>query len=140
MTTNKTSFFREVDHFHFLREQVLPGLHVPRMRFWSAACCSGEEPYSLARILVREHVAAVRAEGRGRILGDRHPRGCSTRPFRRVTHRMPWTRSVAGVPEILPRTAQRPLRQLPGGRAVRTLVHFADLNLMDPWPMNRPSR
>ena len=55
MTTNKTSFFREVDHFHFLREQVLPGLNMPRVRFWSAACSSGEEPYTLA-ILLREHL------------------------------------------------------------------------------------
>jgi hypothetical protein len=55
MTTNKTSFFREVDHFHFLREHVLPGLNMPRLRFWSAACSSGEEPYTLA-ILLREHL------------------------------------------------------------------------------------
>src|SRR5512138_1541383 len=42
MTTNKTSFFRESDHFAFLRETVLPAASGPRLRVWSAACSSGE--------------------------------------------------------------------------------------------------
>jgi chemotaxis protein methyltransferase CheR len=61
MTTNKTSFFREAEHFHYLRDRMLPGLTAARVRFWSAACSSGEEPYSLA-MLICEHVAGV--EGR----------------------------------------------------------------------------
>ncbi len=60
ISTNLTSFFREESHFHKLRE-VVPamiaasgsGLHVPRLRIWSAGCSTGEEPYSLA-ITVRE--------------------------------------------------------------------------------------
>jgi chemotaxis protein methyltransferase CheR len=58
MTTNKTSFFREIEHFIYLRETVLPQLKERRMRFWSAACSSGEEPYSLA-MLLREHLADI---------------------------------------------------------------------------------
>jgi len=56
MTTNKTSFFREAEHFNYLRDQVLPGLQSHRLRFWSAACSSGEEPYTLA-IWLREHMS-----------------------------------------------------------------------------------
>ena len=52
ITTNKTSFFREIDHFHFLREKVLPNLTNRRIRFWSAGCSSGEEPFSLAMLLL----------------------------------------------------------------------------------------
>ena len=51
ITTNKTGFFREMEHFNFLRENVLPELKNPKMRFWSAACSSGEEAFSLAILL-----------------------------------------------------------------------------------------
>src|ERR1700756_2573104 len=49
LTTNHTSFFREPAHFDFLVQRVFadqPG-RVP-MRIWSAACSTGEEPYSIA--------------------------------------------------------------------------------------------
>lgn len=53
MTTNKTGFFREASHFRFLRDQIFPTLapgprNRLRIRFWSAGCSTGEEPYSLA--------------------------------------------------------------------------------------------
>lgn len=52
LTTNETYFFREPKHFDWLREQ-LPQLQRPgrTFRLWSAACSSGEEPYSLAMLL-----------------------------------------------------------------------------------------
>jgi len=51
ITTNKTSFFREPAHFDYLAEKIVPQLKNKRIRFWSAACSSGEEPYSLAMLL-----------------------------------------------------------------------------------------
>lgn len=51
LTTNKTSFFREIQHFEFLRDRVLPNIRDKRLRIWSAACSSGEEPYSIAMLL-----------------------------------------------------------------------------------------
>ena len=53
LTTNKTNFFREPQHFTFLVQHVLPPLQATgqAMRFWSAGCSSGEEPYSLAMTL-----------------------------------------------------------------------------------------
>ncbi len=58
VTTNKTEFFREPQHFEYLIEYVLPelidkkgaGIRRPLM-VWSAACSSGEEPYTLAMVL-----------------------------------------------------------------------------------------
>ena len=52
LTTNETYFFREPKHFYFLRNQVL-AKHKPGhlFRVWSAACSSGEEPYSIAMML-----------------------------------------------------------------------------------------
>jgi chemotaxis protein methyltransferase CheR len=53
ITTNKTDFFREPAHFHYLRETVLPELAGLGAGFkaWSAGCSSGEEPYTLAMVL-----------------------------------------------------------------------------------------
>ena len=52
LTTNKTSFFRERAHFRFLRDHIsdLRARFGP-LRVWSAACSSGEEPYSLSILL-----------------------------------------------------------------------------------------
>ena len=59
MTINETSFFRDGRPFELLRTELLPRLIEQRMstrklRFWSAACSTGQEAYSLA-MLVREH-------------------------------------------------------------------------------------
>ena len=52
LTTNETYFFREPRHFDILREEILPQRESSRIfRIWSAACSSGEEPYSLAMML-----------------------------------------------------------------------------------------
>lgn len=49
LTTNYTHFLREKDHFEFLVGTALPGLLNGRRKFqvWSAACATGEEPYSI---------------------------------------------------------------------------------------------
>ena len=57
ISTNHTKFFREPEHFSFLTKKALPAL-LPRLlkdatplNIWSAACSSGEEPYTLAIVL-----------------------------------------------------------------------------------------
>ncbi len=55
VTTNKTDFFREARHFEILRDMAIPEILSQKrrqgdrkIRIWSAACSSGEEPYSIA--------------------------------------------------------------------------------------------
>ena len=57
VTTNKTDFFREASHFDFLTSQILPQITANsairrQYKFWSAGCSSGEEPYTLAMVLL----------------------------------------------------------------------------------------
>jgi len=52
LTTNETYLFREPAHFEFLREGILADWKRGRLfRAWSAACSSGEEPYSMAMVM-----------------------------------------------------------------------------------------
>ncbi len=61
VTTNKTDFFREADHFDYLLESIVPeaerrfgsGIAKP-FNVWSAGCSTGEEPYTIAMVL-EEH-------------------------------------------------------------------------------------
>ena len=54
VTTTKTGFYREKQHFEFLREKIFPEMKElmvrkrKKLRFWSAGCSCGEEPFNLA--------------------------------------------------------------------------------------------
>ncbi len=53
VTTNHTNFLREADHFSFLRDKLgRASFHGRPLRIWSAACSTGEEPYSIAMTLL----------------------------------------------------------------------------------------
>ncbi|MGE3177745.1 MAG: protein-glutamate O-methyltransferase CheR [Vicinamibacterales bacterium] len=59
MTTNETTFFRDVEPFELLRKELLPTLIQSRklskrLSIWYAASSTGQEPYSVS-ILIREH-------------------------------------------------------------------------------------
>lgn len=58
VSTNLTSFFRGPAHFEYLTNEAFPKIFAgPRssskVRFWSAGCSSGEEPYSLAITMLK---------------------------------------------------------------------------------------
>ena len=62
LSTNLTSFFREKDHFDFVRTVIMPEIaaranHAKEspVRVWSAGCSTGEEPYTIA-ICILEHL------------------------------------------------------------------------------------
>lgn len=55
LTTNYTFFYREENHFEFLKTVILPFLERTKrnrsLAIWSAGCSSGEEPYTISMIL-----------------------------------------------------------------------------------------
>ncbi len=133
LTTNKTSFFREQQHFDYLSEHVFPVWRAERTprRIWSAGCSSGEEPYTLG-MLLREQLPQLDV----RILAT----DLSTRVLARAKSARYTPATVEDVPQRLRSKYLR--RTLEEGQAayevtsdVTALVAFARLNLMGDWPM-----
>ncbi len=135
LTTNKTSFFREPAHFDFLVEEVLPRLERQggEVKVWSAACSSGEEPYTLA-MTIRDHLSAA-AVARVRILAtDISGRILESAKAGRYTDAQ-----VQGVPApVLKRWFTRAGDAWAVKPELKELVRFGKLNLMDAWPMKGP--
>lgn len=60
MTINVSEFFRNPGRWEVLENKILPRLakQSPRIKCWSAACSTGEEPYTLSLILLRKRLEA----------------------------------------------------------------------------------
>jgi len=137
MTTNKTSFFREMAHFDFLGETVLPKLTGRRLRFWSAACSSGEEPFSLAMFLLDSMPG----------LGSRDVKILATDISPTILEKASKATYEEGVLLDLPSTFMRKYfvkvrnedpHAYQVNDDVRKMIRIARLNLLHPWPMKGP--
>jgi len=137
ITTNKTSFFREAEHFRFLQNYLLP-LHAHAatpLSVWSAGCSSGEEPYTIAMVL--RELLSIEQLSRCRVLGT----DISSRILAKARQAVYRQDLLADVPPQL--AARYFVRDRKSGTAavaddVRRLVRFARLNLMADWPMSGP--
>jgi chemotaxis protein methyltransferase CheR len=135
ISTNHTHFFREMKHFDFLRETVIPQWrdqrgHAGPFRIWSAASSTGEEAYSIA-IYLAEHLAPAESN-RWQIEGT----DISTRVLEVAERGVYEADRLASVaPEVVHRYFQRGVNQWGGHlRAkdeLRRRVHFQHLNLLD---------
>ena len=142
LTTNTTSFFREAPQFDLLTQRVLPELlrgHASdrKLRFWSAGCSTGQEPYTIAmvvagelpaseswdfRILATDLDSDVLSTARAGIyteaLADSVPRALRERWFQQGTG---------------PNAGRLRVR-----KELRDLITFNQLNFMHAWPMKGP--
>jgi chemotaxis protein methyltransferase CheR len=139
LTTNKTSFFREAQHFDLLKERLLPGLvsSGKPIRIWSAGCSSGEESYTLA-MLVREAVGNNPRQDVKILATD-----ISTKVLAKAKQGVYDQACVEDVPSALlgryfSTIGTGATRTYQAGDSLRSLVRFARLNLMDAWPMRGP--
>ncbi|MCE5229374.1 methyltransferase domain-containing protein [bacterium] len=139
ISTNVTHFFREPVHFDFVRDCMAKwlGAGQTRFRFWSAACSTGEEPYSLA-ITLREALGNRQADVK--ILAT----DISTRVLNSARAGIFELDKLAKVPPALrDRYFERPDDGRANNRAVRAdlrrMIVFQRLNLANPpFPMRGP--
>jgi chemotaxis protein methyltransferase CheR len=135
LTTNVTRFFREPHHFDHLRDQVVAPLAAAaragrRVRMWSAACSTGQEPYSIALTLLDVLPEAPSLDIK--ILGtDIDANVIAT--ARAATY-------ADDLVEPIPAGFRSKwMEKAPGGwrvgEAARSLVAFRELNLIRDWPM-----
>ena len=144
ISTNVTSFFRQEDHFRYLREKIIPALDRERrtsecrLRIWSAGCSSGEEPYSVA-IELHENLPDL-ARWDAKILAT----DISTKVLTIARGGTYPDSRLEGLPPLL-RDKYMDRVRIPSGekafrmkRALRDMITFGRLNLMGSWPMKGP--
>lgn len=141
LTTNVTRFFREPHHFDHLVDQVLaPRADAVRrgasLRLWSAACSTGQEPYSMALAVLSVWPDAADLDIR--ILATDIDQSV-------VEIGRAGAYSAEAIEAIPPQFRNRWLQKDPHaartwrvGAEARALVAFKPLNLIAPWPMKRP--
>jgi len=146
LTTNLTSFFRERHHFDHLAATTLPEARAAgsggktRLRIWSAGCSSGEEPYTIALVIMTAVPDLTRWDAR--ILAT----DIDTRMLETARRGVYPAEAVEGVPvAVRDRFFRKTGRSDPGapplvtvGDELRRLITFKSLNLMEPWPMGGP--
>jgi chemotaxis protein methyltransferase CheR len=137
LTTNKTNFFREIQHFDFLNREVLPNHNSNKLRIWSAACSSGEEPYSIA-IALSENIPNINRYD-AKILGT----DISTKVLGIAKHGEYSEAILSDVPAALRQKYFRPVKPKPDrsfmvNDDLKRMVRLARINLLGDWKMSGP--
>lgn len=138
LTTNVTSFFREVHHFEHLQTKIIPDLirrakSGERIRVWSAACSSGQEAYSIALILLKLMPDANNYDIR--ILATDIDKNILSKACDGI-YEQSLLSSVPGdlrVGTFKALDGQSDLFQV--NEKLRSLISFKQLNLIGEWPM-----
>lgn len=137
MTTNETTFFRDVEPFEALRNAVLPSLIAQRrdkrrLRIWYGASSTGQEPYSLV-MLIKEHfpeLASWKLEHVATDLSDEVLERARAGRFSRleVNRGLPASYLLKYFEKDGTEWALKP--------DIRTAVNFDRLNLIKTWPIS----
>lgn len=139
LTTNHTFFLREIEHFDYLRDVVLPYMEKTcknhEIRIWSAASSSGQEAYTIAMV-VAEYFGSKKSQWDTRILATD------------IALDMLAKGQQATYPEEalndVPEDWQKKYFKKNGdgtvtlSEAIRNDVIFKPFNLMDPFPFKKP--
>ncbi|MEN6333346.1 MAG: protein-glutamate O-methyltransferase [Phycisphaerales bacterium] len=144
LSTNLTKFFREDQHFEYMRSQLLPRIMAAkqsrrelRIRAWSAGCSTGEEPYSIAITLLEA------VQGRGRWDIKLLATDVSTRVLDQAQRGLYDKDRIEPIPlplrsKYLNHVRERGQELYEVGDSLRGVVLFRYLNLMQEWPVEGP--
>ncbi len=141
LTTNVTSFFRETHHFESLRAALSSDLKAKaqagqRLRFWSAGCSSGQEPYSIAMTILQ--IIPDAADRDIRILAT----DIDPKIVERAKTAIYPNEETAGIPDDLRAKWTRRSAGRDNMSTVtddlKALITFNELNLMAEWPFKGP--
>jgi chemotaxis protein methyltransferase CheR len=140
ITTNLTSFYRESHHFDFLAKKEFPKLleknkHEKRVRLWSSACSTGEEPYSLA-ITAFESFTRVLSTWDVKILAT----DIDSNVLAQAKSGIYDKRRIEDLPaevknKYFKRGSGDNLNKVKVTNNVQSLITFKQLNLLHEWPM-----
>jgi len=144
LSTNLTSFYRESVHFDYLADKFLPELIAQkqrsgqlRLRGWSAGCSSGEEPYTIAITLLE--ALSDRARWDVKLLAT----DISTRILKRAQEGVYEQERIEPVPAALKHRYlimhnKNGHKMFEVSNALRQIIVFKYLNLMEEWPFRGP--
>jgi chemotaxis protein methyltransferase CheR len=141
ITTNHTSFFREPQHFEYLATVVLPPLRDAHragpILGWSAACATGEEPYTIA-ITAAEVFGQATGHSVRLLASD-----LSSRAVARAGAGIYRADRTTGMPRhLVLKYFQKAVGAQPGllqvAAPIRQLIEFRRLNLLQPAPPGPP--
>ena len=135
LTTNVTSFYREVHHFDFMKSEVFAPLRTQLLkgdpvRIWSAGCSTGQEPYTIA-------MEASKAVPN---IADKDFKILATDIDKAILAQAASGKYLEMDIEGIPASLQKKFLQRQGNRfevskSIKDLVTFEALNLHDHWPM-----
>jgi len=132
LTTNFTGFLREPVHFEFLKKTILPAVaNRQRVDIWTAACSTGEEPYSIAMMALE--TLGVRAGSQVRVLAS----DISTKVLGFAKDGLYPQERIAGIPPDWQKKYLNRETHAAGAAwrirpEVRKIVEFQRMNLMEP--------
>ncbi|RIK77544.1 MAG: chemotaxis protein CheR [Planctomycetota bacterium] len=134
LTTNETSFFRDVTPFEALKKTILPELIQKRgaqreLSIWSAACSSGQELYSIA-LMLRESFPTL-GSWKVNLLGTDYSTQMIERAASAVYNQSEVNRGLPA--SYLVKYFQRQGLQWRLSDSIRTMTTWRRLNLIEPW-------
>ncbi len=139
LTTNHTYFMRENEHFAFYQDTVLPWvdktLKTKDLRVWSAACSSGQEPYTLA-LITQEYLGHSASQWDSTILA-------SDISNKVLTQAKSGIYELEDVEKMPPEWIKKYFKKVDEkhfqvAESLRKKIAFRNFNLLDPFKFKQP--